>query len=469
MAGTAAPPRSRRLRADSDAPVAAQERAWAPMLAACAGLAALSLLAPGVPTYDPMSWIVWGREIAHGSLQTMGGPSWKPLPMLFTVPFSLLGDQLAPALWLVVARSGGLLGVAMGFRLAARLAGRAAGVFAAAAIVASEGYVYHAYRGNSEGLLVGLALWAVERHLDGRRTSAFVLGLGAALLRPEMWPLWGLYGLWFAWREPARRKLVLAGCAVIPLAWFVPEYLGSGDFLRAAARAREPNLDSPAYAAIPAREVLRQSAALVPLAVGAGALAAVGVALKRRTGEHDHTVLVLAGSAAALLGAVAVMTQAGFSGNLRYVLLPLAFIAVLGGAGWVEAVRALRRRAGLAAAVAVAALGVAGVAHAALEDAPELRDQAAAAGREAALVDDLPTLVRNAGGAARINACRAVYATRFQVPSVAWVLHRHLGQVEIFALPPGATLAPRDSRLAHDPRFHRFAGSRRWVAARSCP
>ncbi len=469
MAGTAAPSRLRRLPVASGAPAAVKERSWAPMVAACVGLAALSLLAPGTPTYDPMSWIVWGREIAHGSLDTMTGPSWKPLPMLFTVPFSLLGDQLAPALWLVVARAGGLLGVAMGFRLAARLAGPVAGVFAAAAILTSEGYAYHAYRGNSEGLLVGLTLWAVERHLDGRRTAAFGLGLGAALLRPEVWPMWGLYGLWLAWLEPARRKLVLAGCAVIPIAWFVPEYLGSGDLLRAAARARAPNLDSAAYAAFPAWEVLRQSAMLVPLVVGAGALAAVAVALKRRTGDHDRVVLLLAGSAAALLAAVAVMTQAGFSGNLRYVLLPLAFIVVLGGAGWVEAVRALRGRAGLAAAVAAAALGVAGVALAALDDAPALRDQVVAAGREAALIDDLHTLVRRAGGPARFTACRAVYATRFQVPSVAWELHLHLEQVEIFALPPGTTLAPRDSRLAHDPRFRRFAASPEWVAAQSCP
>ena len=58
------------------------------------------------------------------------------------------------------------------------------------------------FRGTSEPMLVGLALWAVDRHLDGRRGTAFVLGVGAALIRPEAWPFIGLYGLWLWRREP---------------------------------------------------------------------------------------------------------------------------------------------------------------------------------------------------------------------------------------------------------------------------
>ena len=40
----------------------------------------------------------------------------------------------------------------------------------------------------AEGLLVAFALWAVERHLEGRRGQAFALGFAAALIRPEAWP-----------------------------------------------------------------------------------------------------------------------------------------------------------------------------------------------------------------------------------------------------------------------------------------
>ena len=66
-------------------------------MVACFAIAALSLLETSAPTYDPWAWIIWGREIMHLDLDTVSGPSWKPLPVLFTAPFSLLG-RLARAL-----------------------------------------------------------------------------------------------------------------------------------------------------------------------------------------------------------------------------------------------------------------------------------------------------------------------------------------------------------------------------------
>ena len=49
---------------------------WAPpvgpivlLTAGCVALAALSLLWPSAPTYDPFSWLIWGREIIHLDLQ----------------------------------------------------------------------------------------------------------------------------------------------------------------------------------------------------------------------------------------------------------------------------------------------------------------------------------------------------------------------------------------------------------------
>ena len=115
------------------------------------------------------------------------------------------------------------------------------------------------WRGNSEGILVALCLLAVERHLDGRRADAFLLGFGAALLRPEVWPFFGLYGLWLAWVEPRRRLLVLGAFAANGVLWFAPEYWGSGDWLRAANRAHQPNPDSAAFADRPFLEVFRRS------------------------------------------------------------------------------------------------------------------------------------------------------------------------------------------------------------------
>src|SRR5689334_23990564 len=80
-------------------------RVYALLAAVALALGALSLLYPSTPTYDPWAWIIWGREIAHLDLQTTGGPSWKPLPVIFTTVFSVFGS-IAPNLWLAVARGG---------------------------------------------------------------------------------------------------------------------------------------------------------------------------------------------------------------------------------------------------------------------------------------------------------------------------------------------------------------------------
>ena len=155
---------------------------------AASSLAALAHYLPAGPTYDPWAWIIWGREITEWDLDTRTGPSWKPLPVLFTTPFALAGDEAAPELWLVIAQAGGLLAFAFTYRLAARLAGWPAGIVAAGGLFLADEFIRNFARGNSEGLLVGLCLWAVERHLDGRRRDAFLFGVAAGLLRPELWP-----------------------------------------------------------------------------------------------------------------------------------------------------------------------------------------------------------------------------------------------------------------------------------------
>src|SRR5947208_3883659 len=92
---------------------------------ACIVVAALSAaVLPTVPSYDPWSWIVWGKEVTdpHLSFVVSGGPSWKPLPFLFTTlwgPF----DSAPPTLWVITARVGGLLGLWAAWRLASRFAG----------------------------------------------------------------------------------------------------------------------------------------------------------------------------------------------------------------------------------------------------------------------------------------------------------------------------------------------------------
>ena len=175
----------------------------APGVLACLVLAALLLLAPSEPSYDPWAWLVWGREIAHLSLDTTGGPSWKPLPVTFTTvvaPLSKLDTGVPVALWMVVARAGGLVGLLLAFKVAARImaggTGRrlAAGATAAIAVALIPGWACYLLHGNEAPLAIALGLLAVDQHLEGRRRTALVLGGLVCLARPELYGFLFIYG-----------------------------------------------------------------------------------------------------------------------------------------------------------------------------------------------------------------------------------------------------------------------------------
>jgi len=442
----------------------ASARTWWWLIAGCLALAALSLVVwVSAPTYDPWAWIIWGREITQWDLVTTQGPSWKPLPVLFTTLFALAGDDAAPQLWLLVARAGGLLAFAMAYRLGARLAGPVAGVIAAVALVLSDEFIRNFARGNSEGLLVALVLWAVERHLDGRRVDAFLLGFVASLLRPELWPFWGLYGLWLLAGSRDRRTLaIVGGCAIACLAlWFLPEHYGSGDFLRAAERARDPNPDSAAFADTPFLEVFDRSYAILSLPVYVGAAIAVAFGGRLR--------LALAGGAAVLMVAVAAMTQAGFAGNLRYVALPAAIVCVLAGAGWVDLFRWVRTRWAAAAAAAVAAALLAASLPFAVEDARALDAAWERVLEESDLYGpNLEAMIAKAGGEDAVKACGGIATGPFEVQALAWHLHLHGNQLSIFPFPPATAVTRQGSPLAADPRFGKITETTKWIVASSC-
>jgi Glycosyltransferase family 87 len=429
------------------------------VLLGCLAVAALSLTMVSAPTYDPWAWIIWGREITQWDLVTTSGPSWKPLPVLFTTPFALAGDDGAPALWLLIARASGLLAFVMAYRLGARLAGPWAGAIAAVALILTDEFIFNFVRGNSEGMLVALVLWAVERHLDERYAHAFLLGFAAALLRPEVWPFWGLYGLWLLYRRRDRRTaaLVFGSGGLALVLWFLPEYLGSGDWLRAASRALDPNPDSAAFADSPFVEVFDRSEAILSLPIYVGAVIAVVIAWRKR----DRVPLALAAMAAILMVAVALMTEAGFAGNLRYVALPAAFLCVLAGAGWVAVVR----RWGVVAAVVLVAASAPYV----VADVDKLRYDWGLVEYEANFYGpNVKALIAKAGGEQRIKSCGKVFTGNFQVPVVAWRLHIHLDEAEIFPFGPGTALSMGATPLSVDPRYPIYTKTRHWLAGSTC-
>ena len=319
----------------------------AKLLAACLALAALSLLLPSQPSYDPFAWLVWGREIAHGSLDTTGGSSWKPLPVLFTVlfaPFSRIDDAIPVALWMVVARTGALFALVLAFRLASRLAGGGVtgaigGAVAAATLFVLPDWLQFSAHGSEAPWAVALMFWAIERHLAGRRDHAFVLGVLACLLRPELVPFLGLYTLWLWWAEPRLRMLVAGLFVASAAAWLLPEWIGAGNPLDGARQATGEPVWSLSHGERPWLAALELGHDHAGLLVELLALAAVVWALLARR----LAPLLLAAVVAAEAALFAVMTQAGFSGNPRYVLPALALTCVLAGVGTARVLAAAGR------------------------------------------------------------------------------------------------------------------------------
>jgi len=411
-----------------------------PVALLIAALAGLSLLTPWEPVYDPWGWIVWGREVVDLSLDTSAGPSWKPLPVVFTASFSLAGDA-APELWLVVARAGWLAAIALGALLAARVAERAGAGrrdrLAAAALggigilLLSDGltpWLRQFAGGLAEPLMVALVLAAVERRLAGRERSALALTATAALIRPEVWPVLFVYGIWL-WRErPAQRGPVAAALAAVAVLWFVPDMLGSGSFLTGADRAREGSGSPP----LEALEVLGRAAVLPLFALWIGFAIAAFAARDR----GDRALVAVAAGVLAWVALVAVMAAGGYAGLPRF-LAPAAAVAVAIGAAGLAAllVRAVRERprSSLAAVAAVLALGF--VVQGAFR-AVALTDNAANATRISELRDDLEAVVEDTG-AERIRDCGEVVVGAIEgQTALAWLLELPIDDVDVSRTPP---------------------------------
>jgi hypothetical protein len=430
------------------------------LAAACLAVAAVSLLLPWALAFDPWAWLVWGREVTRLELDTEGGPSWKPLPVVATTVLTLAGGA-APALWLVLARAGGLLAIAGAAALAGRLAGPVAAATAAAAMAVSDWWLFNSALGNSEGLLAAAVLWAAVAHLGKHYRIALVLLLGAALLRPEAWLFLGLYALWL-WRTGRERLPFLAAALItVPLLWFGPDVIGSGGALGASEAARgTASPQSAVNADFPALEVLLDFGALltVPALVAAGAGAALGGPVARG----------LAAAAVAWIALVAVMTQAGYAGNPRYNVAAAAIGCVLAGVGIARMssrgpIGSIRRHSSqLALALALIAAVLAFTAD-------ELSDQVGELGDRAERRTDLDALVSDGGG-----GCARARTNQPMKAMLAWYLDvrmEHLADplkapATVYQAPPGYMGGAAEPEVPAG--FEAVAGNGEWTVYERC-
>jgi len=482
-----------------------------PVLIAIAVLAValLTLIPPSTATYDPWAWIVWGRESWHGDLVTATGPSWKPLPVAIVTLAAPFGS-IAPDVWIVVGRAGALAAPVIAFALARRYGGVVAGLAASIPLALQPWWFRHGWLVNSEGLLVALVLGAVLAEVSGRRRWALAAALGAAMLRPEAWPFLGLWVALLAWRSGWRSRLGLAALlATIPVAWLVPEKIGSGDWWRAATRAQNPDPGAAALSDRPALTVLEDFVEMVPLALWLGlaaALALLALAQTRRRGaggpspgradaaaagpappaapgsaapepvgsavaaSEEPAAVGLVGRLVGVLRAVATppgpraadpvagaaltaalgvawlvlvaaMTEAGYSGNARYLIPAVALILVAAAIAIGLLWQRLPRPAGAALVAVLAALTLVP----AIVDLPDEADRVLS---EARVMEDLPDAIAAAGGVEALLRCGAPFTNRFFVPQIAWELDLHAREVGFRPTTTGAVVLFRPWRYS---------------------
>ena len=293
------------------------------------------------------------RRSASSRSTPPAGPSWKPLPVRSRrcSPRSrrwTIGSRRRSGSG--VARAGGLFALLMAFRVAGaarrRTPGRRRAVAGSVALVAlalTPEWVRYMIHGNEAPLAVGLVLLAVDRHLDGhRQRPPFVAGPLACLARPELFGFLLLYGAYLVLRSPARRRARARdagghrsppGCCrrggargirclrlSTRLAASPPgacRCARSRGGRRSTWRRARPGSCSSWRHWRPRRS--RGGAARAPPAPAAAGAAG-------RAGDPR-------GGAALNVALYAAMTEAGFSGNARYVLTATALVAVLGGVG----------------------------------------------------------------------------------------------------------------------------------------
>ncbi len=467
---------------------------WSGIILGSLALAGLSLVVMrGSIGYDPYSWLIWGREMAHLDLDTRtGATSVKPLPMVFGTIFAFTGSK-EPALWLFIARAGAIFMFGATFRLAWRVRGPVAGIVAVAGLAVSDqllGYLF--MRGMAEPMAAAFTVAAVDAFLLRRQRWAVGCLVTAAYLRAEAWPILLIYLVWLAWPHGwVRRGTAVVVGIFVPVSWFLFDVFGAHQFFRSAQAASAQSAGGPLTKRYPGLATftetwhLASGPVVVLFVVGLAVTAVVwwrsGHPIRPLDLSPAVTVYVVA---LAWLIIDAVLAQGGFATGAERYLLPAEALACV-AVGWLvcDAIDLLRQH--LAAVVPVVA-GLAALVVFGAVMSPWLHrgEQQFHLGVQLGrsyddLAHRLPHAIKAAGGRKQVIACGQITTQRFQVPLVAWQLHVHIALVTIVPQSTGvdfqqsggpritAALAPHYRRVASFGRSGPDPGS--WVVYSTCP
>lgn len=312
-------------------------RTWLAVIAVIAGAGALAFaLGPGYVGYDAAWALVWGNEIAYGSLPSYGAPvapTPHPLANAVAVLVSPFGDGGEGALVALtfLAFAALLAGIIV---LGTRLWCRPAGI-AAALLLGTRGLLDREVAFASIDLpFLALLVWAgaLEARRARRGTPVLALLVLAGLLRPEAWLLSLVYLGWLAAGDGPRRLWRPAILAITaPLLWALSDLVITGNALHSLTGTRDlaselgrPTGLSTAVSGLPS--ALADLVGTPPLIAGVLGLAG-GLCL-----AHRRVVLPSIALVCAVLTFLAIGV-AGLPVLLRYLLVPATVLALTAGIG----------------------------------------------------------------------------------------------------------------------------------------
>jgi hypothetical protein len=428
------------------------------------GALAWALAGRGLVNYDTLYAVVWGRDIAHGTLPDYDvalAPTPHPLATLAGVvlaPLSGAADrgvhgEAATAIVLVGAFAAlGALGWVV-YRLGAEWFNPAAGALAAAIVLTRRPVLDFGARAYVDIPYVTLVLGALLVETRRPRAGAPVLALLgiAGLLRPEAWLFSVAYLAWM-WRAPRSRDLRLVALAVAaPLLWALSDLAVTGDPLHsllgtrdnAQTLARATGLgEVPLTAPRRLGEILRE-----PVLFGAAGGGLLALALLPRRAALGAAAGIVA------IAAFCVLATAGLPILGRYLLLPAAILAIFCGAGafgWAELERGhpWRRRwawFGVVTLVGLVAFGPA--------QAGRIHALRRALARQDAIQGDLAALARTPRPAIAPGCAPVVVPNHRPVPLLAlWldVAPQRIVSAQDARPARGTWVVPADGAVARD-------------------
>jgi hypothetical protein len=299
---------------------------------AAAGLAAV--VGTELLNGDGVWHLVWGRELADGSLETFKtGPTPHPSLIALGALSSLLGDDasylLSYALFGPLAL--GAL-VAATYDAARRLSSPWAAAAAVIILATSVGVVSLASAARYDIAFAALVMAAIALELARpRRGVAPLVCLAAAgLIRPEAWVLGGLYWLFLAQRLSwAARLRTAALVAAAPAVWASMDLAIMGDPLYSLHVTDEGS--HVLYGQYTPWENLQVGGRNLVWYLGVVPLILLAPAAVFLVRERPRGAAVIVGTLAVTVAIFVLLVSQGLASNERYLLLPVCMIAILAG------------------------------------------------------------------------------------------------------------------------------------------